>query len=365
MYTKSNAGKIMTVCGPILPEELGPTLAHEHLVCDLSIYAAPSENPAEAKLFDKKVDMESLHFLRYNPCSMLENCRITNSEEDVEFLTRELKRFASVGGKALVDMTLDGFGRDVVSARRISENSGVHVIAGCGNYVKEFHPPYVSELSVDKLAEKYIDEVRNGIGDTGIRPGMIGEIGTSWEIDPDEIKVMRAAAITQMETGLPINIHAPCSNWQNMHRILDILEEAGAELDHVVLSHRCGSLSYPSLTVDEAVEHLASLAARGSYVEFDLCGGIYPHFTPDGVLWNHPDDRVRATALIKLCQRGYSKKLLLSHDACYRSVFSSYGGWALTHVMTDFKKILDYLHLPEEDYQSFIIHNPARMLTIR
>jgi phosphotriesterase-related protein len=290
---------------------------------------------------------------------------ITNSPEDLAFLTNELKRFAYVGGKSLVDMTLDGFGRDVAAAKELSEQSGVNIISGCGNYVKEFHPSYVAELSAEELAEKYIDEIVDGVGDTGIRPGMIGEIGTSWEIEPDEIKVLKAAAMTQRETGLPINVHAPCSNWQNMHTILDILEEAGADIDHVVLSHRCGSIAYPSLTADEATEHLASLAARGCYVEFDLVGCVYPNFTPTEVLWNHADDRERAFALLKLCQRGYSKKLLLSHDACYRSYYSTYGGWALTHVMTDFKRMLEHVGVPKADYENFIIHNPARMLTIR
>ena len=362
---KENIGKIMTVCGPILPEELGPTLAHEHLVCDISVYAFPAENPIEAQFFDKKVSMENLRYLRYNPCTVRDNCVITNSEEDIAFLSEELKRFAYVGGRSLVDMTLDGFGRDVSAAKKISENSGVNVISGCGNYVKECHPAYVAELTVDKLAQKYIDEIMNGVGDTGIRPGVIGEIGTSWEIDPDEKKVLIAAAIAQSETGLPINVHAPCSNWENMHEILDILEQAGADIDHVVLSHRCGSLAYPRLTADEAVEHLASLAARGCYVEFDLVGCVYPNFTPTDVLWNHADDRERAFALLKLCQRGHSKKLLLSHDACYRSYFTSYGGWALTHVMTDFKRMLDYVGVSEADYNNFIVKNPARMLTIR
>ena len=354
----------MTVTGAIEPDQLGFTLSHEHLVIDLSMYAEPSSDPLEAAFFDGKVTMESLHYLRYNPYAVKENCVIRNTEEDIEFLTRELKRYAQVGGRSLVDMTLDGFGRDVVAAKRISEQSGVQVISGCGNYVKASHPDYVAKLTTDQLAQKYIDEINNGIDGTGIRPGVIGEIGTSKSIFDDEIKVLRAAAIAQTETCLPINIHIPCSVWENVFWIMDILKEAGADLEHVVLSHRCGCLVFPSLAFNEAVDHLASIADRGCYVELDLVGCIYPYFTPTEVLWHHADDRERAYALYELCQRGYGEKLLLSHDAAYRFYYSSYGGWAPTHISTVFRKMLEEVGLLNSDFENFMINNPKRAFTI-
>ncbi len=362
---RKNAGKIMTVLGPIDPDMAGPTLSHEHLVVDLSMYAIPSTDPEEARQFHRSVTLDNLHYLRFNPYVVKENCIIRNTEDDIDFLVKEAKLFAKAGGKTIVDVTMDGIGRDVEAAREISKRAGVNVVSGCGNYVKASHPVYVAELSDEKLAQKYIGEIQNGFGETGIRPGIIGEIGTGKELEKDEIKVLRAAAMAQSETGLPINIHIPCSSWEHTHRILDILENAGADISHVALSHRCGCLVYPSLKFDDAIEHLEGLAQRGCYIEFDLVGCVYPFFTPTEVLWNHPSDRERAQSILALCQRGYSKNILLSHDACYRSYFSSYGGWAWTHVLTTFRHILKKVGISDYDYEKFMIHNPARMLTIR
>lgn len=359
-----NKGKIMTVTGAIEPDELGFTLSHEHLVIDLSKDAAPSADPEQVSLYWGKVTQQSLQYLRYNPFVVKENSVIKNSEEDISFLTHELNLYAKVGGNSLVDMTLDGFGRDVVAAKLLSENTGVHIISGCGNYVKTYHPPYVASLSEDQLAQKYIDEINNGIDKTGIKPGILGELGTSNVLFADEIKVLRAAAKAQSETGLPINVHIPCSTVDTSHQILSILKDAGADLEHVVLSHRCGCLVYPNFTRDEALDYLASLADRGCYVEFDLAGCIYPYFTPNAVLWHHADDRDRAYALLELCKRGYSEKLLLSHDAAYRFYYTTYGGWAPTHISTVFKKILQVVGLPDSDFDNFMINNPKHVFTI-
>lgn len=355
----------MTVNGPILPSRLGPTLAHEHLVVDLSLYAERPDDPAEAELFDGDVTIESLSVLRYNPYAVRENCVIRNTKEDIEFLSYELKRFADLGGRTVVDMTLDGFGRDVSAAKEISDRSGVQVISGCGNYVKASHPAYVSRLSVKELADKYIGEILHGVGDTGICPGVIGELGTSGTLFEDEIKVLRAAACAQADTGLPINVHIPCAVCDTSKRILEVLAESGADLEHVILSHRCGCLASLEMDYDAALDYLTEIAEKGCYVEFDLAGCIYPYFTPKDVLWSHADDRTRAKAIADLRDRGFGRKILLSHDACYRFYYSSYGGWAMTHVLTVFKRILQESGISEADFEDLMVNNPAEALVIK
>lgn len=355
----------MTVNGPVMQSQLGITLAHEHLVVDLSMYAERPADPAKEALFDGSVTMETLQYLRYNPYAVKENCVIRNTEEDISFLSYELKRFADLGGKTLVDMTLDGFGRDVAAAKEISDRSGVQVISGCGNYVKASHPEYVANLSERELADKYIGEILHGVEDTGIRPGVIGELGTSGCLFEDEIKVLHAGACAQAETGLPINVHIPCAVCDTSHKILDILQESGANLDHVILSHRCGCLSSLKMEYGDAINYLTSIAERGCYVEFDLAGCIYPYFTPKDVLWSHSDDRMRARAIIDLFDRGFGNKILLSHDACYRSYYSSYGGWAMTHILTVFKQILFESGLNETVFDLLTVKNPTEAFVIR
>lgn len=351
-------GKIMTVRGLIAPEALGTTISHEHLVFDLSCYLNPSTDPEEAKLFDKPVAIDNLHFVNNNPYGNRDNCVVRDPAIPIE----ELKLFTKKGGNSIIDVTLDDFGRDAAAMLEISEKADVNIVAGCGHYIKSAHPAYVHEMTVEQLAQEIIDEFRNGIQGTTARPGIIGELGTGFVLDPDEIKMLRAGALAQQEIGLAINIHLH-PPVRHAHQVLDILEEAGADLSRVVLSHLDGCLVHQDITLHEAVDYVASLADRGAYTEFDLCGNSGFFVTPE-VSWWLPSDRERAVAISTLCHRGYGKHILLSHDVGHRHYLSSYGGWAYSHVLTGFKRTLLREGVSEYDYRQFMVENPARMLMI-
>ena len=63
---------------------------------------------------------------------------------------------------------------------------------GAGWYRTAYYPPeaLVDRRSVDSLAEELVAEVTNGVGDTGVRTGILGEIGTDkpW-VTPAEERV--------------------------------------------------------------------------------------------------------------------------------------------------------------------------------
>ena len=90
----------------------------------------------------------------------------------------ELRAVQAAGGAAIVDLTLGGMGRRLAEIPRVSRESGVAICVGCGWYVEELHPPEIAGLSVEELAVMLLAELRDGIEDTGIRPALIGEIGT-------------------------------------------------------------------------------------------------------------------------------------------------------------------------------------------
>src|SRR5581483_10455510 len=126
------------------------------------------------------------------------------SESDA---TAEMLLYRAAGGGTVVDATSIGINRDPLGLARISRASGVQVVMGAGYYVAEYHPPAVSGLSEVAIYEQIVRDVEDGVDDTGLRSGIIGEIGMTWPVHPDEVKVLRAAARAQVRTGAPLLIH--------------------------------------------------------------------------------------------------------------------------------------------------------------
>ena len=135
------------------------------------------------------------------------------------------------------------------------------------------HPPDMDDRSEEQLSEEIVQEVREGVDGTGIRPGIIGEIGCSWPLHPNERKVLRASARAQLATGVPISIH-PGFNQAAPFEILAILLEAERTWTGVVMGHieRC--------LLDRT--DLLKLARMGSYLEYDLFGQIRPSYPRGG-----------------------------------------------------------------------------------
>ena len=205
---------IQTVLGPIEPETLGTTLMHEHVLIDLTSVFTPVTETSLTGYVDQPVDMPMLRLLRRWPFSLCRDNVILNDED---LAVAELRLFEQEGGATLVDTTARGVGPDPSAMRRISRATGVTIVQGTGIYVEAAHPPWVASQSVEQLAELLISDVRDGIGDTGVCAGLIGEIGTSGvdpvtrqktgDITAAEEKVVRAAALASVETGAAVCVH--------------------------------------------------------------------------------------------------------------------------------------------------------------
>ena len=233
--------------------------------------------------------------------------------------------------------------------------SGVNVVTCTGYYLARSHPAAVAGMSVEALAEEMIAEIRDGIGQTGIRPGIIGEIGlgepmyvaghTGDEMHPDEEKVLRAAGRAQMATGLPLTLHIYNYRPNRLaHLALDVLEAEGVALDRVVVGH---------LDVRIDVEYAASVAARGAYAEFDTFG-IEAYLDPS--FSEFPRDTERIAALVELVERGHLERLLVSHDVCTKMQLLAYGGWGYGHLSRHIEPRLQQAGLTERADH----HHPRR-----
>jgi phosphotriesterase-related protein len=348
--------------------KLGKTLSHEHFFVDLSVYVLKPKNRAEEILLNEPVSLRNLFTIQNNCYSNLDNLIL----DDFDVAMREVDLFKKAGGNTICDVTPEGLpGTDINKVTEIARKAKINIIAGCAHYINEAQPEHIKNMTLDKLTQYYIDEITNGIQDTGIRPGIIGEIGTGYVLHPNEVKVLRAGACAHHETGLSMTVH--CQPYvRRGHEVLDILiKEEGVSSERIILDHLDCSLAHTDIDFQQSVDYISSLASRGCYIEFDLCG-LSTHWVtqlpsiPGGELhywW--PSDRERAKALAILCQRGFSNQILLSQDIAVKYYCREWGGWGYSHVLSNFQVYLSDAGIDPHIASRFNVDNPRRILEIR
>jgi predicted metal-dependent phosphotriesterase family hydrolase len=307
---------VQTVLGPIEPSTLGFTLPHEH---------------TQIALWHIEGRWDYWELTRDEPVML-----------------GELARFRDAGGSGLVDLTLPGVGRDPAWLRGLAEASGLHVVMGCGWYRTAYYPPEtrVDRRSADDLADELVREIETGVGETSIRPGIIGEIGTDkpW-VSPAEERVHRAAARAARRTGLAITTHGVLSDVGLAQ--LRIFEEEGVDPGRVVIGH---ADSYPVL------EHYLAIIERGANLEFDFIGMPWPKEC-------HGEDRT-IELTCELLARGHADRILLSQDVCHDSQLKRYDGNGFVYLSETFLPRLRAAGVSDAEIETMTVANPRRLLTI-
>ena len=308
---------VQTVLGPVDPASLGVTLPHEH---------------TQIALWHVEGRWDYWQLTR-----------------DAGLMATELAAFRDAGGGTIVDLTLPGVGRDPLWLQDVARATGLNVVMGCGWYRTAYYPPelLVDRRSVEDLADELVREITDGVGESGVRPGIIGEIGTDkpW-ISALEERVHRAAARAARRTGLAITTHAVMSP-VGLDQ-LATFEAEGADPTRVVIGH---ADSYPHL------EHYLAIVERGASVEFDFLG---MSFTPAERLG---EGRV-VELLCDLLARGHVERVLLSQDVCHDSQLSHYGGNGFTYLVRTFLPRLREAGVSVAEIETMTVANPRRLLTI-
>ena len=307
---------IQTVLGPIEPTALGFTLPHEHTQIAL-----------------------------WHIQSRWDYWQLTRDEP---VILAELARYRDAGGSGLVDLTLPGVGRDAAWLRGLAEASSLHIAMGCGWYRTAYYPPEarIEGRSVDDLTDELVREFTDGVGETGVRPGIIGEIGTDkpW-VSPAEERVHRAAARASRRTGMAITTHAVLSDVGLAQ--LGIFEEEGADPGRVVIGH---ADSYPVL------EHHLAIIGRGANVEYDFIGMPWPRE-------RHGESRT-VELVCELLERGHADRILLSQDVCSDDQLKRYDGAGYTYLMDTFLPRLRAAGVSDAEIETMTVANPRRLLTV-
>jgi phosphotriesterase-related protein len=306
-----------TVRGPVAPEQLGVTLPHEH---------------TQIALWHIQDRWDYWQLTRDEPV-----------------ILEELAAYKLAGGSTLVDLTLPGVGRDPLWLRTLSEQSGLHLVMGCGWYRTAYSPPeaLIDRRSTDDLATELILEITQGVGDTGVMPGIIGEIGTDkpW-LTAQEERVHRAAARAAKQTGLAITTHAVLSDVGRAQ--LRVFEEEGVDPARVVIGH---ADSYPHL------DHYLSIVETGASVEFDFLGMSFSAVERLG-------EGPVIDLLLELLSRGHAERILLSQDVCHDSQLRRYEGHGYTYLAQTFLPRLRARGVSDAEIRTITVDNPRRLLTI-
>ena len=199
----SITGKVQTVLGPIEPSELGITQTHEHLLVNThAIRPEPTEASAQ-QIFHAPLSPSISAYIRHYGMENLDNAVL----DDIDVAIEEVSLYKRQGGQAIVEVTSNGIGRDPSGLEQISRSTGLHIVAGASYYVADAHPSDMDTKSEDDIVGEIIHDVTIGYKDTGVRSGVIGEVGCSWPLTANEEKVVRASGRAQMITGAPILIH--------------------------------------------------------------------------------------------------------------------------------------------------------------
>lgn len=300
--------KVMTVKGPLDAAELGRTLPHEHIFLDLT--------------------REFLEFGLLN---------------DFDLMATELSAFREQGGATIIDVTPADLGRDPALLQAISERTGVNIVMGCGHY----RNPYIDKdrfdrLTVDEIAEGLVNDIQTGADGTGIRAGIIGEIGCDRQyISASEERSFRAAARAHRQTDLTITTHASRAPVGMVQ--LDLLGEEGVDPRRVIIGH-CDTYPDP--------EYHLGVARRGAFVQFDCIRA--------GVEY---DVQQRVEFVMRLVRAGWIDSILLSHDVCRRTHLTILGGAGYQFIFGQFRERLEHAGLKGDEFDRIVIDNPRRALT--
>lgn len=307
---------VMTVNGPVRPVALGFTLAHEHVMVDFG-----------------GADITGKH--RYN------------ADEVYKTALPFLQDVQNRGCKTFVDCTPAYVGRDAAILKRLSKATGLHIITTTGYYgaLKEkFLPKHVFTDTPEQIAARWIDEYKKGIDGTGIKPGIIKCGVDKGPLTEAQRKIIQAAAITHLATGLTIGVHT--ADGKAALEEMEILKQRGVSPEAYIWIHA---------QIEKDTNMHIDAAKKGHWISFDA---VYP-------LQTEIDRYVQYALMMK--REKLLHQVLFSQDSGWYHVGEPKGG-EFQNFNTVFEKFLPALKakgFAQGEIDQLFITNPAKALTIK
>ncbi len=203
-----------------------------------------------------------------------------------------------------------------------------------------------------------VQDITTGVGWTGIRSGIIGELGCVWPMAENVRKVLRAAVHAQNETGAPILVH-PGANPESPLEIIDLMAKAGVDTERLIMGH-----------VDDRITDLGALrglAETGCYIEYDGFGteDTAINLSITSRTYNPPSDDQRLDRIEFLVAEGYLDKIVIAQDVSNKYQYRRYGGKGYAHILNNIVPRLRRRGFSETQVQAILVDNPRDVLTFR
>lgn len=313
-YAEEADDYVMTVSGRIDASAMKLTLAHEHILVDF-------------------IGADKIVPGRYKP------------QEVIDIALPHLMAAKNNGCNTFIDCTPAFLGRDVKLLKTLADKTGLNILTPTGYYgaAKEKHVPAIAyRETAEQLANRWTNEWKNGIEGTDIRPGFIKTGVDNAPLTEVQRKLIKAAAITHLATGLTIGIHT--GNGLAADEQLTILQQNGVHPSARIWIHAQSEL--------DKTFHIRS-AQRGSWISFD---GVNAQS-----LKRHVD------LILSMKQEGLLKNVLVSHDSGWYHVGEPNGG-TFNHYNTIFTDLIPALKekgFSENEIKLIFEDNPAKSFAVK
>jgi len=287
--THMSTETVNSVTGPISVEDLGVTLMHEHILIGYPGWEADTLHPGPTR------------------------------EEMITVAVDKVQSMQDQGIQSMLDPCPNDLGRDVALAAEVSSKTGFNIICATGLYKQNEGgaPHWNFQRSIGKgvenMAELFIHELTRGIGDTGIKAGIIKVATGEGEITDYETDVLTAAAIAAVETGAPITTHTDQGTMGEEQQAF--LLEKGVAAHKIIIGHSCGTQDH---------DYHMNILGKGSYLGFDRFGLdiLFP-------------DEQRIDSLVALLAKRQENRIVVSHDSVWCTRGEPFPAELLAAVDTD------------------------------
>ncbi|MGB2693809.1 MAG: phosphotriesterase-related protein [Dehalococcoidia bacterium] len=311
---------VETLRGPIDTAQLGFTLMHEH------------------------VFVLSEGIQKNFPSTWDEGAEIASARE-------KLGELVGSGVQTIVDLTVQGLGRDIPRVQRVAGDIPLNIIVATGlyAYTDDEVPRYFRNRDADAMAELFVRDITEGIQGTGVNAAILKVATDAAGVTPGVEKVLRAVARAHRRTGAPISTHTHAPTKRGLEQ-QNIFEDEGVDLSRAVIGHSGDS---------EDIEYLESLMKRGSYIGMDRFG-IDIYLTTEK----------RVAVIARLCEMGYAGQMVLAHDAsCYMDWFPQFEtmrkttlpNWHFLHISNEVIPALRDARVTEAQITQMTVDNPRRI----
>jgi len=317
-------GQVNTVRGPVDAGALGPTLMHEHVFV---------RSPEVAANW---------------PTGWDEEARVAQAVE-------RLQELHGAGIGTIVDLTVVGLGRDIELVQKVAEQVDLHIVVATGLYTYNDLPHFFDYRSapfrpsgVDVLDEYFLHDIENGIAGSGVRPGILKCATDKQGLTEGVERVLRSVARVHRQTGLPISTHTDAHSQRGLDQ-QRVFSEEGVDLERVVVGHSGDSTD---------LSYLEELLRAGSTLGMDRFG--VDAYCPT---------ETRVDTILRLCEAGWTERLVLSHDAgCHMDWFDdeflaqAQPNWNFMHISRDVLPMMRSRGLSEHQIDAMMVDAPRRIL---